>query len=130
MNFLWVSCAQNGLTNRRADLLPLGQNSMALKIQTNGSLLPSDLNLRAAQWNDVQPVAQLILDVCTADGDPTVAVTPEELERAWQGSDFNLEKDAWVVVTADGRIVGYEECSNRYAHLSLIGDGYVHPDFH
>lgn len=111
---------------------------MTLKIQTNHTLLSSDpspslragLKLRAAQWTDVKPVAQLILNVCTADGDPTVAVTPEELERGWKGSDFNLEKDAWVVETAHGRIVGYEECFNRYAHASLIGDGYVHPDFH
>jgi mycothiol synthase len=103
---------------------------MSTKLQPTDAILSSEFSLRAAQWTDVKPVAQLILEVCTADGDPTVAVTPEELERAWKGSDFNLEKDAWVVVTADERIVGYEECSNRYAHVSLIGDGYVHPDFH
>jgi mycothiol synthase len=74
-------------------------------------------------------VAKLILDVCTADGDPTVAVTPEELHREWLTEGFALEKDAWVVETSDGRIVGYEEFFNRHAHASLNGDGYVHPDF-
>jgi mycothiol synthase len=85
--------------------------------------------LRSAQWTDLESVAQLILDVCTSDGDPTVAVTPEELKSQWESPGFNLESDAWVVTTVDGRVVGYEEFVNRYAHASLNGDGYVHPDF-
>ncbi|RPJ28778.1 MAG: hypothetical protein EHM33_03280, partial [Chloroflexi bacterium] len=43
--------------------------------------LSAGLKLRPAQWADLKPVTQLILDVCIADGDPTVAVTSEELER-------------------------------------------------
>jgi mycothiol synthase len=91
--------------------------------------LEPDLNLRAAQWADLEPVAQLILDVCTSDGDAAIAVSPEELRTEWEIPGFNLETDAWVVTTADGRVVGYEEFVNRYAHASLQGDGYVHPDF-
>ncbi len=93
------------------------------------TLLDPSLSLRPAQWADVKPVAQLILDVCTAEGDPTVAVTPEELEREWKAPGFHLENNAWVVETNDGRIVGYEEFNNRYAHASLMGDGYVHPEY-
>ena len=102
---------------------------MDTRLQTNETLLAPGLKLRRAQWTDVKSVAQLILDVCTADGDPTVAVSPEELEREWKNPGFDLEKDAWVVETADGRIVGYEEFNNRHAHASLAGDGYVHPEF-
>ena len=91
--------------------------------------LEPGLNLRAAQWADLEPVAQLILDVCTNDGDATMAVSPEELRTEWEISGFNLETDAWVVTSADDRVVGYEEFVNRYAHASLRGDGYVHPDF-
>ena len=91
--------------------------------------LGTGLKLRAAQWADLEPVAQLILDVCTNDGDATIAVPPEELRAEWETPGFNLETDAWVVTTADGRVVGYEEFVNRYAHASLQGDGYVHPDF-
>lgn len=87
------------------------------------------LKLRPAKWSDLKSVAQLILDVCIADGDPTVAVTPEELERAWKSPGFELESNTWVVQTAEGPIVGYEEFRNRYAHASLMGDGYVHPQF-
>jgi len=105
-------------------------NIMNTQTKTIETILDISLNLRPAQWADVKPVAQLILDVCTADGDPTVAVTPEELEREWKSPDFNLEKNAWVVETADGRIVGFQEFNNRHAHASLMGDGYVHPEYH
>jgi mycothiol synthase len=87
------------------------------------------LHLRAANWADLEPVAQLILDVCTHDGDPTIAVPPDELKNEWQTPGFNLETDAWVVTTEDGRVVGFEEFVNRHAHAVLQGDGYVHPEF-
>ena len=103
---------------------------MNTQTKSNETILDSSLSLRPAQWADVEPVAQLILDVCTADGDPTVAVTPEELEREWKSPGFDLEKNAWVIETGDGRIVGYQEFNNRYAHASLMGDGYVHPESH
>jgi len=93
-------------------------------------ILDPALKLRPAQWADLKPVAQLILDVCTADGDPTFAVTPEELEREWKTPGFELERDAWVVETTDGQIAGYQEFYDRHAHASLNGDGYVHPEHH
>jgi mycothiol synthase len=93
------------------------------------TLLDPGLSLRAAQWDDLEPVAQLILDECTAAGDPAIAVSSEDLCREWETPGFNLETDAWVVTTADGRVVGFEEFVNRYAHASLQGDGYVHPEF-
>jgi mycothiol synthase len=97
---------------------------------TTSTTLSAGLQLRPARWSDVEAVAQLILDVCTADGDPTVAVTPEELRREWTSPGFDLEKNVWVVETSDGRVVGYEEFNNRHVHASLMGDGYVHPEYH
>ena len=85
--------------------------------------------LRSVRWSDLNAVAQLIYDVCEADGDTTVAVTPEELKLEWQTPGFNLESDAFVVETTDGCIVGFEEFNNRHMHVTLETDGYVHPDF-
>ncbi len=102
---------------------------MNTQTKTPEAFLDPSLSLRPAQWADVKPVAQLILDVCTADGDPAFAVTPEELEREWKSPGFELERNAWVIETADGHIVGYQEFNNRYAHASLDGDGYVHPEY-
>jgi mycothiol synthase len=96
---------------------------------SSGQRFGTSLELRAARWADLEPVAQLILDVCTNDGDGTMAVPPEELRAEWETPGFNLETDAWLVTAADGRVVGYEEFVNKYAHASLQGDGYVHPDF-
>lgn len=100
----------------------------ALDRPTNALLDPS-LILRPAAWTDLEGVAQLILDVCTHDGDATVAVTPEELAREWKNEGFILETNAWVVEASNGQIVGYEEFNNRHAHAKYDGDGYVHPEF-
>lgn len=94
-----------------------------------GLNLPVTFRLRNAQWADAESVAQLILDVCIRDGDPSVATSLNELRNDWSTPGFKLETDAWVVTTSEGRIVGYEELFNQYAHVSLRGDGYVHPDF-
>jgi mycothiol synthase len=92
-------------------------------------LLPSDLRLRAAQWADSQSVADLILAVCTADGDPTLATTEAELINYWKDDRFVLETDAWVVENTAGQIVAYQEFFNRHAHMEFEGDLYVHPNY-
>jgi len=102
---------------------------MESELQTDKTLLSPDLNLRPARWADVNAVAQLILDVCTNEGDATMAQTPEEIEREWKSPGFVLETDAFIVETQDGRVVGYEEFYNSHIHADLRGDGYVHPDF-
>ncbi len=102
---------------------------MNTKYSTDEMTLAPDLKLRPTKWSDLEAVAQLIYDVCAADGDTTVAVTPEELKHEWQTPGFDLERDAFLVETADGRIAGYEEFYNEYEHVKLRTDGYVHPDF-
>jgi mycothiol synthase len=91
--------------------------------------LPDDLNLRPAEWKDRDAVAKLIYEVCEADGDTTVAVTPEELEQEWKTEGFNLATDAFVVESKDGEIVGFEVFENEDSHFKLNTDGYVHPKF-
>ena len=98
-------------------------------LQIKKPLLDPTLSLRAATWADVNAVAELIYAVCEADGDTTVAVTPQELEHAWHEEGFNLETDAFIVETADGRVVGYEDFFDEHAHVHLEADGYVHPQF-
>ena len=102
---------------------------MITKPMINETSLAAGLRLRSARWDDVEPVAQLTLDVCTAEGDATFAVSPEELRHEWEAEGFTLERDAWVVEAQDGRILGYEEFFSRHAHAVFQGDGYVHPEF-
>jgi len=105
----------------------LQEENMSLNL--NDTRLSPTLILRAARWADINAVADLTLAVCTADGDPTVATSVEDLQRYWSEPGFNLETETWVVETSDGRIVGYEELYDRHAHAAFEGDGYVHPDF-
>ena len=62
--------------------------------------------LRPLQLSDAEAVAQVIYDACVAEGDAIVAVSADELKHEWQELDFNVEKDAFVMQTSEGRIVG------------------------
>jgi mycothiol synthase len=96
---------------------------------TNETRLFPGLLLRTPQMSDVEAVAQLTYDVCAADGDATVATSADDMRQMWQEPGFHLAADAWVVETADGKIVGYEELYNRHGFAAFEGDGYVHPQF-
>jgi mycothiol synthase len=102
---------------------------MNTNLVVDQAILNASLRLRPASWNELEAVTQLIYDVCVADGDAAVAVTSEELRHEWQSPGFDLERDAFLVETGDGRIVGYEEFFNEHEHVKLRTDGYVHPEF-
>jgi mycothiol synthase len=93
------------------------------------TVIDPSLKLRPVTWSDLEAVVKLIYDVCAADGDTIVAVTPEELKHEWETPGFELERDAFLMETSDGRIVGYEEFFNEHEHARLRTDGYVHPEF-
>lgn len=102
---------------------------METKMETDKVTLASGLRLRSVEWSDLEAVTQLIYDVCEADGDATVAVTADELKHEWETPGFNLATDAFVVESADGRIIGFEEFNQHAEHAWLETDGYVHPEF-
>ena len=102
---------------------------MDAKLKTTETFLGPGLRLRPVQWSDLESVTQLVYDVCEADGDTTVAVTAEEMKHEWETPGFQLERDAFLVETVDGRVVGFEEFSNTHKHAVLHTDGYVHPEF-
>ncbi len=96
---------------------------------SNATNLDASLNLRAVRWDDLNAVTSLIYDICEAKGDITVAYSPEDLANEWKYEGFNLEQDAFLVETRDGRVVGYEGLFNVRDHCDLCGDVYVHPEF-
>jgi mycothiol synthase len=102
---------------------------MNTRMKTMETQLDPSLTLRPVAWSDLEAVAQLIYDACAADGNTAVAVTPDELKHEWETPGFDLERDAFLVESDDGRIVGFEELNNDHAHAILHTDGYVHPDF-
>ena len=52
---------------------------MESKPETFETSLAPDLKLRPAKWADLNAAVKLVLDVCTADGDATMATSPEDL---------------------------------------------------
>ena len=102
---------------------------MDAQLKLNETFLGPGLRLRPVQWSDLEAVTQLVYDVCEADGDTTVAVTSEEMKHEWETPGFQLERDAFLVETSEGRVVGFEEFSNTHKHAALHTDGYVHPEF-
>ena len=74
-------------------------------------------------------MADLIRAVCTADGDPEVAISLEDLHEYWETPGCDINRDTCLVFSPEGRLVGYEEFYNRTRHAHLQGDGYVHPDY-
>jgi mycothiol synthase len=97
--------------------------------EKKGTHLNQSLRLRLTKWADVNAVAKLIYDVCEADGDVTVATTPDELNRQWHSERFNPETDTCVVETEDGHIVGYGEFVNEKDHAHLGSDVYVYHQY-
>ena len=87
------------------------------------------LILRAVKWEDLEPVVQLIFDVCEAEGDTSVAVTVDDLKNEWEYEGFDPLLDAFLVETDEGRKVGYAALFDVKEHCDLSGDIYIHPQF-
>jgi mycothiol synthase len=102
---------------------------METQLAPNATTLDPSLTLRAVRWDDLDAIAKLIYDVCLADGDATIATSAADLKNWWETDGFDIAKDAFVVETQDGRLVGYEEIADEKEHADLSADGYVHPQF-
>lgn len=87
------------------------------------------LTLRAVRREDLNAVAQLIYDICEAEGDTSVAVTPEDLDNEWKFEGFDPGRDAVLLETRDGRLAGYGALFDISEHCELSGDIYVHPQY-
>ena len=106
---------------------PIGEPIMI----TPASSTPLDpaLALRAVQRADLQAIVQLIYQICEAEGDTSVATTPEELENEWDYEGFDPEQDAFIIQTETGNLVGYGAVFDVDDHCEMSGDIYVHPEF-
>lgn len=84
--------------------------------------------LRPASYGDLQAITDVINATEISERGEANS-NPDELISSWERPRFNLDKDAWVVVTnTDPQLVaGYEEVWNRKGFQHFMGDGYVHP---
>jgi mycothiol synthase len=98
-------------------------------LSSHEAYLDASLTIRAVRWNDLNTIAQLIYAICEAEGDTSVAMTPEDLENEWKYEGFDPEQDAFVIETREGRAVGYGALFDVGEHCELSGDIYTHPQF-
>lgn len=90
-------------------------------------VLLANLAARAPAANDLEPITRLIIACDIAQyGVPDSTI--EDLLSDWQGSSFNLETDAWVIVTTKGDLVGFA-CVWDKEHEQLSTFLCVHTDY-
>ncbi len=89
--------------------------------------LPKVLLVRTPRMDDLQAVYELVRDCDLADNG-IEDFTLEDFRSAWQEPDFDLASDGWVVVTPEGRLVGYADTMHR-SHARIYAFMRVHPDY-
>jgi mycothiol synthase len=74
--------------------------------------LPTDFLVRPPTMNDLEAVLKL-LEVCDIAeyGEPDI--TLDELRTVWQGPNFNMATDAWIVIAPGDRLVAYTDVEQR-----------------
>lgn len=86
-----------------------------------------NLSARSPKMEDVQAVTSLLAACDAAEfgiTDPTV----DDVQKLWLASGFNLQTDAWVIVSRSGQIVGYADV--RYGEDGQLNFSiYVDPDY-
>lgn len=84
--------------------------------------------MRPVTWDDVGRVVQLIADADAVDYG-TVTYTEADVASDWRRARFDLERDAWLTVTADGALAGYAYVWARSLETGeILILGVVHPE--
>ncbi len=107
---------------------PTGEQLMAFQTPTPATPGPA-FTLRTVQRTDLQAIVHLIYGICAAEGDTSLATTPEDLENEWDYEGFDPEQDAFVAQTEAGNLVGYGAVFDIGKHCEMSADIYVHPEF-
>ncbi len=83
---------------------------------------------RAPRLEDAAAVAGLLNVVAMAETG-MLQTTVEQVRQNWRAADFDLSRDAWVLVNRQGAIIGYAELWNQHPHVTPYVWIRVHPDY-
>ncbi len=72
----------------------------------------TDIHIRSPKLSDLETVHKLI-EVCDIAEYGTSDLTLSDLRAMWEGPTFHIETDAWMMVDAEGRLVGYADVQHR-----------------
>ena len=90
-----------------------------------------NLSSRSPLLSDLNAIVQL-RTACDLADFGCVQTVREDVEKAWQASNFNRLTDAWVVYTRKGQLVGYADVWSESIDITgthLVATLYVHPDY-
>ena len=91
------------------------------------AVLLTNLVARSPKMNDLEAIAELVVS-CEIAEHGTSDYTLEDLQSEWQRTSFNLETDAWVILTTKGQLVGYASVSYiEYEQIYMFTR--VHPEY-
>lgn len=82
--------------------------------------------VRSPQMNDLEAVLAVI-SACDLADDGMLNHTIDELRTFWQSPDFNLDTDAWLVATPEGRVIATADVDRH--HVRIYSFIRVHPDY-
>ncbi len=86
-----------------------------------------NLVARRPQTEDLAALSELIA-LCESGEDSMTDSSLEDLLSQWQRPDFHLARDAWVIVTTRGQIVGFA-CVWHEDHARISTFICVHPEY-
>ncbi|MEO6890643.1 MAG: GNAT family N-acetyltransferase [Ktedonobacteraceae bacterium] len=89
--------------------------------------LPKSFLVRRPAMDDLEAVYDVIA-ACAIEEDGSVDFPRDVLRTVWEAPGFNLATDAWVVLSPEGRIVGYTEIEDR-EHARLLSFVCVQPEY-
>ncbi|HZO75135.1 MAG TPA: GNAT family N-acetyltransferase [Ktedonobacteraceae bacterium] len=89
--------------------------------------LPRGLTMRHPTMADLEAVTDVIRS-CEVALDGTAETTLDDIRTGWQMPGFDLTKDAWLVFSDEGKVVGLAGVEHR-EHARLYTGGEVHPDY-
>jgi GNAT superfamily N-acetyltransferase len=90
-----------------------------------------NLSSRSPLRSDLDAIVELRA-ACDLTDFGCVQTVRENVEKAWQATNFNRLTDAWVVHTRRGQLIGYADVRRESASgagVQLASSLYVHPDY-
>jgi len=83
-------------------------------------------HIRAATRGDLPEIVDL-LNTCDVAETGVPDTSEVDVESDWRLEGFDLSRDAWVAVAADGTLVGYAYAGDQLRTGELESDVWVHP---
>lgn len=81
--------------------------------------LPQGYQVRRPTMEDLYAVYHVLETYDIADfGEPDISL--DDMRTLWNSDMFHLETDAWLVISPEGKVVGYADVDQR-AHVKLYG---------